>query len=105
MLVCDCCHSTDQKKRKAFEISLTTIKDEEKSKKIVPREMLRIPMHLCDKCIDHFHSRLGVMIATMRNSPPCEVEIAKQVEEEYKKVTGFEPVVNATVDEAAFLRP
>jgi hypothetical protein len=77
MIVCDMCKSVDVRKNKPFECEVKTIKMEEKGasstkKTVVPRELVSIQMHLCDRCITEFNQKLGHFIHSVRTNEAFE---------------------------------
>jgi hypothetical protein len=81
MKVCDICKRVDHKKHRPQEVNVAVIKQEERSKKLVPREMVTIPVDLCESCISDFLSRLGSWIQKIREEvplPPTSVDLSKE---------------------------
>jgi len=65
MIVCDVCKNI--KSKPVFDVNLTVVKAEEHKGKLRDREIVKIPFHLCDKCISNFNSRLGMFVRSVRD--------------------------------------
>ena len=73
MIICDICQNTDIRKYKPFEYHVICVKQEEKNKRTVGREVIKIEMHLCEKCISEFNNRLGNFIHQLRINESVDV--------------------------------
>jgi hypothetical protein len=79
MIVCDRCKKIPSKgKNEPFLYELTGSKMEEtktgKGRPAAGREIVKIPMHLCDGCITAFNRGLGAFIVSVRDNEPAEFE-------------------------------
>lgn len=66
MKVCDLCKKVPigiEKARKPFDYIFVGTKVEEKKR---GREIVKIEMHLCDRCITDFNSKFGTWLQGMR---------------------------------------
>jgi hypothetical protein len=79
MIICDRCKKVPAKgKHEPFLYELVGSKMEEtkvgKRGAAVGREIVKIPMHLCDTCITAFNRELGAFIVGIRDNEPVEFE-------------------------------
>lgn len=73
MQVCDNCHkvpSASNRGRAPFDVDICVVKHDMKggknSRKEIPREIIRISVHICDHCLSEFNKKLGKFVHAMR---------------------------------------
>lgn len=79
MIICDRCKKVPKgTKNQPFLYELTGTKMEEtktgKRGTATGREIVKIPMHLCDPCITEFNKSLGHFIGGVRDNEPVEFD-------------------------------